>query len=67
MKVKSRLTPLDYWTSMMENWGDTLKEYKHCKAKSEVCLVKMSKYMTRTFNSMVEIRAALAVTDLKVK
>ena len=61
-EIKKNLTPLDYWDSMLENFGDTMKEYGHCKMekmKSEVCFVKMSKYMWRTFAAMKEILTVL--------
>ena len=43
----------DLWVSMIENWGDAIKEYNHCKNDAiSVCFLKMSKYMWRVFNAM---------------
>ena len=49
------LTILDYWVSMIENWADANKELGHCGGKFTVCLLKMTKYLFRTFNAMKEI------------
>ena len=41
------------WVSMIENLGETNKEYHHCEESPlEVCLLKSSKYMWRMFNAM---------------
>ena len=51
-------TPLltyDLWVSMIENWGDVNKEYKHCEDPNDFvveCLNKMSGYLSRMFNVM---------------
>ena len=46
------LTNNDLWVSMIENWGDAVKEYNHCKNDAiAVCFLKMSKYMWRVFNA----------------
>ena len=43
----------DLWVSMIENWGDAVKEYNHCKNNAlAVCFLKMSKYLWRVFNAM---------------
>ena len=53
MKVNTPLTTEDLWVSMIENWGESNKEYNHCKNDPmEQCLLKMSKYMKRMFNAM---------------
>jgi len=53
MGAKRPLSNIDLWVSIIENWGDTLKEYNHCKHEPlVVCFLKMSKYMWRTFNAM---------------
>ena len=56
--IRSKLTLLDLWCTMLENWGDAMKEYKHAsieKTTVEEKLIKMSKYMWRTWKSMTEI------------
>lgn len=56
--VKAKLTLLDRWCTMLENWGDAMKEYKHAntgKETAEKKLIKMSKYLWRTWKSMTEI------------
>ncbi|XP_068701170.1 uncharacterized protein [Montipora foliosa] len=56
MKVKVKLSTEDLWVSMIENWGDTNKEYHHCEGKPvEECLLKSSKYMWRMFDAMKRI------------
>ena len=51
------LSTYDLWVSMIENWGEANKEYKHCKLISVAeCLMKMSKYLSRMFNAMRVIR-----------
>lgn len=56
-------TPLsinDLWVSMIENWGESNKEYNHCKEAPLVkCFLKMSKYMWRVFNAMRIVRVRL--------
>ena len=56
-------TPLsinDLWVSMIENWGESNKEYNHCKKESLVkCFLKMSKYMWRMFDAMRIVRVRL--------
>ena len=53
----SQLSDLDLWVSMIENWGESNKEYNHNKNDPmETCFLKMSKYMWRTFNAMRLLR-----------
>ena len=56
--IKSALTLLDLWCTMLENWGDAMKEYKRADKEMETAetkLIKMSKYLWRTWKSMTEI------------
>ena len=56
--IISKLTPLDLWCTMLENWGDAMKEYKYANSEKETAekkLIKMSKYLWRTWKSMTEI------------
>ena len=60
----SRSTPLstnDLWVSMIENWGESNKEYNHCGQTTplEECFLKMSKYMWRMFSAMKLVRNRL--------
>ncbi|CAB3999777.1 Hypothetical predicted protein [Paramuricea clavata] len=54
--VFSQITINDYWTSILENWADSVKEYnKECVATQAlitVCLPKMSKYFWRMLDAM---------------
>ncbi|XP_044168691.1 uncharacterized protein LOC122952957 [Acropora millepora] len=63
MKVLDTATELstnDLWVSMIENWGETNKEYEHCRTEAvEVCFLKMSKYMWRMFHAMKLVRGAI--------
>lgn len=63
MKVVNMATELstnDKWVSMIENWGETNKEYVHCRTEPvEVCFLKMSKYMWRMFHAMKLVRGAI--------
>ena len=55
--IKTDLTTVDLWVSMIENWGESNKEYNHCKtAPLEECFLKMSKYMWRLFYAMKLVR-----------
>jgi hypothetical protein len=59
--VKDTTTVMDYWVSMIENWADANKEYEHCsELKVEACLLKMSKYLRRTFHAMKSIYKILS-------
>lgn len=61
MDTEKSLTTNDLWVSMIENWGETNKEYNHCKVDPlEECFLKMSKYMWRMFNAMKFVRDRLA-------
>ncbi|XP_078361855.1 uncharacterized protein LOC144646184 [Oculina patagonica] len=54
---KTPLSTTDLWVSIIENWGESNKEYEHCKqAPLEECFLKMSKYMWRVFNAMRLVR-----------
>lgn len=63
MKVVNMATELstnDLWVSMIENWGESNKEYEHCRTDPvEVCFLKMSKYMWRMFHAMKLVRGAI--------
>ena len=54
--VFQRITINDYWASILENWADTVKEYKReCESKKvaiTVCLPKISKYFWRMLDAM---------------
>ena len=58
----------DLWVSMIENWGESNKEYNHyCDVNAVpnpppmvTCFLRMSKYMRRMFNAMRMIRARLS-------
>ncbi|XP_022805613.1 uncharacterized protein LOC111342763 isoform X2 [Stylophora pistillata] len=54
------LSTFDLWVSMIENWGEAIKEYQHCGRRTSTaeCLMKMSKYLSRMFNAMRVIRRA---------
>ena len=57
-KVQSKLTLLDLWCNMIENWGDAMKEYGRAinsKLYAGQTLIKMSKYLRRTWKSMGDI------------
>ena len=63
-------TPLsvnDLWVSMIENWGESNKEYNHCRNDPLTkCFLKMSKYMWRVFNAMRLVRDRLP-SEAKLK
>ena len=61
------LSTYDLWVSMIENWGEANKEYKHCgKISVAKCLMKMSKYLSRMFDAMRVIhRSRLPKKDRK--
>ena len=60
LSPRSPLSIKDLWVSMIENWGESNKEYNHCKTDPLVkCFLKMSKYMWRVFNAMRLVRARL--------
>ncbi|XP_028399825.1 uncharacterized protein LOC114523163 [Dendronephthya gigantea] len=57
------VTIVDVWASMLENWADSVKEFKReCEKRGLLvaqCLPKMSKYLARTLASMKRIRKLL--------
>lgn len=60
LSPRTPLTVNDLWVSMIENWGESNKEYNHCKEAPLVkCFLKMSKYMWRVFNAMRIVRVRL--------
>ncbi|XP_067018835.1 uncharacterized protein [Acropora muricata] len=64
VNMATELSTNDLWVSMIENWGETNKEYEHCVTKPvadpvEVCFLKMSKYMWRMFHAMKLVRGAI--------
>ena len=66
VNMATKLSTNDLWVSMIENWGETNKEYEHCGTKRvadpvEVCFLKMSKYMWRMFHAMKLVRSAIPV------
>ncbi|XP_032236839.1 uncharacterized protein LOC116617858 [Nematostella vectensis] len=65
-EIKDLLTVLDYWVSMVENWADANKEFQHCGPSDKVakCLVKMSKYLYRTFYSINGLDTLLRTSKL---
>ena len=62
--VKAKLTLLDRWCTMLENWGDSMKVYKEATAetaKVEETLIQMSKYMWRTWKALPEISSEMDI------
>lgn len=62
------LSTIDLWVSMIENWGESNKEYNHCSDAKEPpplvpCFLKMSKYLSRMFNAMRLVRYRLPIKD----
>ncbi len=54
---KTPLSTTDLWVSLIENWGESNKEYNHCKKDPlEECFLKMTKYMWRMFSAMKLVR-----------
>ena len=54
-QVTNALALVDHWCSFIENFGDVLKEHgRSCNANSNEykCLLKLSKYLFRTFTSI---------------
>ncbi|XP_048587431.1 uncharacterized protein LOC116616709 [Nematostella vectensis] len=64
MKVvdnQKSLSTNDLWASMVENWGDSNKEFAHCGGiPVEECFLKMSKYMWRMLQAMKIVRSRLS-------
>ncbi|KAL9980160.1 hypothetical protein ACROYT_G008709 [Oculina patagonica] len=59
--IKTEMTTMELWVSMIENWGESNKEYNHCNSETpplplEACFLKMSKYMWRMFSAMKLVR-----------
>ena len=55
-EVESKFTLLDLWCNMIENWGDAMKEYGFAtNMYAGQTLIKMSKYMWRTWKSMYDM------------
>jgi hypothetical protein len=50
------MTEVDVWVSMLENWADSVKEFKReCESKGLLvaqCLPQMSKNLLRTLSGM---------------
>jgi len=64
VNLKTELTTDDLWVSMIENWGESNKEFNHCAGiPLEECFIKMSKYMWRVFNAMRVIRERIPPKD----
>jgi len=67
-KIQKNLIRLDHWTSLIENYGDMLKDYeRECKNGNMnlyACLLKLSKYMWRAFSSMETLLDALKVENI---
>lgn len=60
IRAKLPLSTYDLWVSMIENWGESNKEYKHCKDDPlKKCFLKMCKYVWRMFNAMRLIRGRM--------
>ncbi len=58
--IKQGMTIMDYWVSMIENWADANKAFRHCGSKNaKKCLLSMTKYLYRTFDAMKTIRNTL--------
>ena len=67
-QIKAKLTLLDLWCTMLENWGDSMKVYKETikeKENVEETLTEMSKYMWRTWQTLPEISLKMG-TDTKL-
>lgn len=63
-QFRTPLSALDLWVSMIENWGEANKEYKHCgNAAAGECLKKMSKYLSRMFQAMRLVRTRLPTRE----
>ena len=61
--ITDRLDTFDFWASMIENWGDSLKVFYNCGGVNlplsgegaGKCWLKMSKYMYRFLYSMAKL------------
>ena len=68
-RIESKITILDLWCSLLENWGDSLKEFKHAtesKIPASNTLIKMSKYLFRTWKTASKIKTSIMLTDVTV-
>ncbi|XP_044168726.1 uncharacterized protein LOC122952985 [Acropora millepora] len=64
LHTATELSTNEAWVSMIENWGETNKEYEHCRKEPlKVCFLKMSKYMWRMCDAMKLVRAAIPAQD----
>ena len=69
--ITKRLDTFDYWASMVENWGDSIKVFLGCGEniplkgkKAGRCWLKMSKYMYRFLYSMAKLYKNLKSNNL---
>ncbi|PFX12671.1 hypothetical protein AWC38_SpisGene23331 [Stylophora pistillata] len=62
------LSTYDLWVSMIENWGEAIKEYQHCgkEISTAKCLMKMSKYLSRMFHAMRVIQRARLPKEARI-
>ncbi|CAB3999776.1 Hypothetical predicted protein [Paramuricea clavata] len=62
-RYSTHITEIDAWVSMLENWADSVKEFKReCETKGLLvaqCLPKMSKNLLRTLAAMKTIWKSL--------
>ena len=60
-----QLTMFDFWVSMLENWADSMKEFKRECEKNGLlvgqCMPKMSKNLVRALKAMKRIKSQLPV------
>ncbi|KAL9980152.1 hypothetical protein ACROYT_G008701 [Oculina patagonica] len=62
--IKTEMTTMELWVSMIENWGESNKEYNHYREASlEECFLKMSKYMWRLFSAMKLVRDRIPASE----
>ena len=68
-RIERKINALDRWCSLLENWGDSLKEFKHAtesKKSASNTLIKMSKYLFRTWKTASEIKTSIMPTNVTV-
>ena len=68
-RIERKINALDRWCSLLENWGDSLKEFKHAtesKKSASNTLIKMSKYLFRKWKTASEIKTSIMPTDVTV-
>ena len=67
VQYSNSLSTHHLWVSMIENWGESNKEYNHCNQDLHPtlnkCFLKMSKYLSRMFNAMRLLRTRLPPND----